>query len=142
MAYIVYDTEASSFLDGASYLAPSTTNTRKNHPLFGGQPNHHQIDAKKNLLDAFNENQDNSNILPAPSPKELVRVYLRVKPKTAEEIEISQEANSEDENNDDDEANDRSMVKIESEYQIALNAPKESNTYKNSMNGAGNLVHR
>ncbi len=34
------------------------------------------------------------------------------------------------------------MVRIESEHQVAVTAPRESNTYKNSMNGAGSLVHR
>ena len=68
-------------------------------------------------------------------------VYLRVKPKTLEESEISQEDHKDDEEKDDD-AKDGESVVIESEHQIALHAPRESNTYKNSMNGAGKLTHR
>lgn len=84
-----------------------------------------------NLLSDFQD----MTVLPPPSPKDTVRVYLRVKPKTAEETELTS-------GDEDPEAEEAQMVNIESEYQVALNAPKESNTYKNSMNGAGNMLHR
>ena len=33
-------------------------------------------------------------------------------------------------------------MNLESEHQIALTAPKESKTYKNSINGVGKMTHR
>ena len=71
-------------------------------------------------------------LLPAPEDKETVRVYLRIKPKTLEESALL----SQDESSSD-------LVKIESCHQVALSAPKESHTYKNSMNmNNGKLTHR
>ena len=91
--------------------------------------------ARKNLLsmiDAEATTLHANAMLPAPEDKETVRVFLRIKPRTLEESALTQE----------DAAATEDMVKIESAYQVALTAPKESHTYKNSMNGGGKLTHR
>ncbi len=120
MAFIVYDTEAPSFLGdpGASYLIPSGTGN-------GTPPRN----AQRKLLSEF---EDDSYLLAPPSEKELLKVYLRVKPKTEAEAELS---NSDAED----------TVKIETDHQIALKAPEDSNTYKNDMNNGRNkgaFIHR
>ena len=112
------------------------------------------VNAQRNLLRDFND--AGVTMLPVPSEKDTIRVYLRVKPKTIEESQLSAASTTEtnedshqtsaNHDTDTDEDEDE-MVKIESEYQIAMKAPKESNTYKNSMNmneagGHSKLLHR
>lgn len=46
------------------------------------------------------------------------------------------------ENSGDKDDTPEQIVKIETDYQIALNAPKESQAYKNSVNGMGKMTHR
>ena len=133
MAYIMVHADSPSFVEPPSYLGAPPQRTNPAPPTGPG--------AQRNLLDAFEDMSEPSLLLPAPSAKETVAVFLRVKPKTLEESEISQE---ERENDGDDRESGATVepVVIESEHQIALHAPKESNTYKNSMNGAGKLTHR
>ena len=102
---------------------------------------HEGVGVQRNLLTAFQESACSGNtFLQAPSSKDTIRVFLRIKPKTIEESQLSAaDTNESDASNsfqDDD-----NMVKIVSDHQIAFCAPKESNTYKNSMNGAGKLTH-
>lgn len=104
--------------------------------------------ACRNLLDAIEESDQSAWLLPPPPAKETLKVFLRVKPKTLEETEIIQ-ADHEAQNPSEDASwrNESAsgappMVQIETDYQVALNAPKESNTFKNSVNGAGSLTHR
>ena len=86
-------------------------------------------------------------LLPAPSAKETVRVFLRVKPMTANDNRFS-ESDKENLLNQDGsehsvpEDDGFSIISLETDYQIALHAPNESHTYKNCMNGAGTLTHR
>ena len=107
-------------------------------------------DARRNIIDVLettefqNEEGESAILLPVPSEaKETVRVFLRVKPQTEEEKQICEaskvrkRASMEEEEEDLDK-----IVKIESSHQVAVTAPRESNTYKNSMNGAGKLIHR
>ncbi len=102
-------------------------------------------------------------ILPKPSEKEMVRVFLRIKPKTEEEShyysvdssvsEDAQDENtikitdekptaSEDAKTTTKTTSDFEVVSIETEYQLAVTAPPDSAAYKNSINGAGKLTHR
>jgi hypothetical protein len=115
------------------------------------QPPGTVVNARRNILDVIEGSTIMSDgdeasaaaaieFLPPPSAKETVRVYLRVKPKTDEEevwrVEGGKKRSLEEE---EDLVN---MVRIENDYQVAVTAPSESHTYKNSMNGAGKLVHR
>ena len=94
---------------------------------------------RKNLLEDFEDPANSSSImLPPPPATDTIRVYLRVKPKTMEESAISHEEDDPDATaREDDET-----VRIETDHQVALLAPKESNAYKNSVNGVGLLTHR
>ena len=69
-------------------------------------------------------------------------MFLRVKPQTEEEKQIWETSKTRKRASMEEEEDPESMVKIESGHQVAVTAPRESNTYKNSMNGAGKLVHR
>ncbi len=78
--------KAPTFLSATDRPARDYLNPHGGH---GGQ------DARRNLLDVLTsstmvmgEETSASVMLPAPSPKDTVRVYLRVKPKTEEEREI------------------------------------------------------
>ena len=73
--------------------------------------------------------------LTVPSQKEMVSVYLRVKPRTKRELAMIQKSTEEGVVLED-------VIRMETEDQVALIAPKESQTYKNSINGAGKLTHR
>ena len=88
-------------------------------------------------MDAINEVVDDTILpqLPPPPPKESLAVFLRVKPKTEKELEIANEKKVG--------AGDKAeIVSVESDYIVAMHAPKESQTFKNSMNGMGKLCHR
>ena len=91
-------------------------------------------DARKNLLAEINRAE--STVLPAPLPpqQETLAVFLRIKPKSAQETEMvrGQEA----------EEKEVETVKIENEHQVALIAPPSSQTYKNSINGSGKITTR
>ena len=69
-------------------------------------------------------------------------MFLRVKPQTEEEKQIWETSKMRKRASMEEEGDLENMVKIESGHQVAITAPRESNTYKNSMNGAGKLVHR
>ena len=112
----------------------------------------------KNLHSEFSEIGEQSAIdehesiyLPAPSVKETVRVYLRVKPKTEEESHYYSIASTIPEDLEDQEQlidadckrpPEGEVVSIETDYQVALTAPQDSNAYKISINGNGKLIHR
>ncbi len=85
----------------------------------------------RNLCSDFENDSASSSLLPVPSAKETIQVYLRVKPKTVEESEISAstEASSsassgehgggappEANNSTEEEAGE--LIKIESEHQV------------------------
>ena len=78
-------------------------------------------------------------MLPAPNEKESLSVFLRVKPNTEKELEIIKENQK---IGKEDSADIERIVSVESDYQLAMHAPKESQTYKNSMNGVGKMTHR
>ncbi|XP_023341937.1 kinesin-like protein KIF20A [Eurytemora carolleeae] len=87
-------------------------------------------DARRNILMDIN-NAENT-VLPLPSDKDTLKVFLRVKPRTEEETKLSKEGGY----------TENEIVNLESEHQIALTAPKESKAYKNSINGVGKMTHR
>ena len=81
--------------------------------------------------------------LPPPPQKESLAVFLRVKPKTEKELEIAKENKKDGPEDKKGGCEDnKEIVSVESSYQVAMHAPKESQTYKNSMNGMGKLCHR
>ena len=94
------------------------------------------------------EGEEESMALPPPSSKDMVRVYLRIKPRTEEESHYySIASGTQDESLLADKkatVGDPSVssVGIESEYQVAITAPPDSAAYKNSINGKGKLTHR
>ena len=91
-------------------------------------------DARKNLLAEINRAE--STVLPAPPPpqQETLAVFLRIKPKSAQETEMVR--------GQEEEERALETVKIENEHQVALLAPPSSQTYKNSINGSGAITTR
>eukprot|EP00095_Tigriopus_kingsejongensis_P010559 maker-scaffold421_size176100-snap-gene-0.31 protein:Tk10559 transcript:maker-scaffold421_size176100-snap-gene-0.31-mRNA-1 annotation:"golgin subfamily a member 4-like" len=152
MAFIVNEADESSWLNGSAVLPSegggnmtktflSAMDVPPAHFAHPQYPAMETAGVRRNLLDAIEESDQSSLVLPPPPTKETLKVYLRVKPKTLEETELIRSDHSQagcDLSWDDG----GEMVKIESDYQVALNAPKESNTFKNSVNGAGQLMHR
>ena len=92
--------------------------------------------------------EEETVILPPPSAKEMVRVFLRIKPRTDEEshyYSIASQDNDSTLNNDEpipEVKEDNSIVSLESVHQLAITAPPDSAAYKNSVNGQGKLTHR
>ena len=126
--------------DDSSVMPASFLSADDRHPFAIPHPPPGQIHpnagARKNLMSMLDAETTALHALPAPKDKEKVRVYLRIKPKTLEETALSSSSAVAEETNDD-------MVKIESSYQVALTAPKESHTFKNCVNGSGGkLTHR
>ena len=97
-----------------------------------------------------------NTLLPPPSEKEAVAVFLRltrhfccclkhdncggrVKPRTEREREIMKENWGE---RGVDNKEEEEVVRVETEHQVALLAPKESQAFKNSMNGVGKMTYR
>ena len=80
-------------------------------------------------------NGEEQTELAVPSEKEMVSVYLRVKPRTKRELAMIEKSREEGCVLED-------VIRMETENQVALIAPKESQTYKNSINGVGTLTHR
>ncbi len=72
--------------------------------------------AKRNLCNDF-ESDNSATLLPVPTSKETIQVYLRVKPKTLEESEISLASGS-NENREESSAEESEVIKIESEHQV------------------------
>ena len=98
---------------------------------------------RERFAEIQNEEGESAILLDVPSEaKETVRVFLRVKPQTEEENQIWEASKMRKRASMEEEEDLEKMVKIESSHQVAVTAPRESNTYKNSMNGAGKLVHR
>ncbi len=62
-------------------------------PAFRNQVHHQPTLAKRNLCDDF-ESDNSATLLPVPNSKETIQVYLRVKPRTLEESEISAASSS------------------------------------------------
>ncbi len=145
MAFIVMDPEESSYMA----MEPSYLDQRDGAAGLFRMPLAPGAAVQRNLCRDF---EDETMILPQPSPKETVQVFLRVKPKTLEESEISAASGKNQPGEDTTVVSSSStdghqiveedVIKIESAYQVALKAPHESNTYKNSMNGVGKLFHR
>ena len=133
MAFITRD--SSVYSEDAS-VAPSFVTSNDLDPFSSGAGvSVVYPDFKRNILEDLN-NAENTTVLPPPSEKETLAVYLRVKPKTKEEAKIAEDSGVKSvdvENN---------LVQIESEYQVAMNAPIESQTYKSSINGTGKMTHR
>ena len=113
-----------------------------------------RIDAKKNLQIEMSTigHEISQEDLPEPSGKEAVNVYLRVKPKTEDESKyysitsnntLDDEARSEtsDHQAESEKVADTEVVSIESDHQMAFNAPPDSATYKN-FQCKGKLTHR
>eukprot|EP00092_Neocalanus_flemingeri_P032334 GFUD01035153.1.p1 GENE.GFUD01035153.1~~GFUD01035153.1.p1 ORF type:complete len:1912 (+),score=653.09 GFUD01035153.1:74-5809(+) len=132
MAFITRD---STILSEDVTIPPSFMTTNDEDPFSSGAAASELYpDARRNILDDIN-NAENT-FLPPPPQKESLAVYLRVKPRTDKELELVKE------NNEGKDGNIENTVKIETDYQIALNAPKESQAYKNSVNGIGKMTHR
>lgn len=81
---------------------------------------------RKNLLDEFRDiEKTNSNEL-ENNGRQFMKVYLRIRPFTSEERELSQ---------------DQDCMEIEGNSAINLNAPKDSFTFKNEKRGR-EVTHR
>jgi len=138
MAFISQDDTVSD--DQSMFVAPSfMTSANDEDPYSGNGVSKIEIypSTRRNILDDINNVE--TTVLPAPSEKESLSVFLRVKPNTEKELEIireNQKLGSEDS------ARIERIVSVESDYQLAMHAPKESQTYKNSMNGVGKMCHR
>jgi len=132
MAFITRD---STILSEGVSIPPSFLTTNDEDPFSsGGAGSESYPDARRNILDDIN-NAENT-FLPPPPQKESLAVFLRVKPRTDMELDLVRE------NSGDKDDTPEQIVKIETDYQIALNAPKESQAYKNSVNGMGKMTHR
>ena len=131
MAFITRD---STILSEDVTIPPSFMTTNDEDPFTRGASSESIPDARRNILDDIN-NAENT-FLPPPPQKESLAVFLRVKPRTDMELELVRE------NSGDKDDTPEHIVKIETDYQIALNAPKESQAYKNSVNGMGKMTHR
>jgi len=132
MAFITRD---STLLSEDATIPPSFMTTNDEDPFSsGGAASVLYPDARRNILDDIN-NAENT-FLPPPPQKESLAVFLRVKPRTDKELELVRE------NSDVKDDTPELTVKIENDYQIALIAPKESQAYKNSVNGVGKMTHR
>ena len=83
---------------------------------------------QRNLCSDFERDSSDSSsvLLPPPSAKETIQVYLRVKPKTSEESEISSASGSLSEAGEGAGADvskgedEDGLIKIESDYQVSL----------------------
>ena len=157
---ILPDNEVSAFLgpNETTVNYKSFMETRNHDPHFKPPPVRSNFVLTGNLNSEFSriadENCKNNTtepeLLPEPSSKETVRVYLRVKPKTEEESQYYSMASTMTDGEDEEEHQvderkppEGEVVSIESDHQIALNAPSDSNAYKNSINnGNGKLTHR
>ena len=156
---IVNSSEVSAFLRPDDTMLPSHGHFGQSY-IAGKDVNPHYMPPpapiesmniiQRNLQSDFSqigeENAVEESIyLPVPSSKETVRVYLRVKPKTEEESHYYSMASTISEDDVED-INTRStegeIVSIETENQVALTAPPDSNAYKNSIHGNGKLIHR
>ena len=88
-------------------------------------------------------------------------IFIRVKPRTSHERAIQKENWGENGDKEDEEVailsnpkqtnpivthpiltHYQQVVRVESEHQVALIAPKESQAFKNSMNGVGKMTYR
>lgn len=128
MAYISRDSTADS--GNNSTIPPSFITATDDDPYLNNAASVIYPEVRRNLISDINNAE--STVLPAPSEKEALKVYLRVKPRTEDEIELSKSEGYEQ----------NEIVKIETDQQIALIAPKESKAYKTSINGNGKMVHR
>ena len=152
---ILPNAEVSRFLRPSDVMAKTFLDGQDHDPHF--IPPMGQIDAKKNLQIEMStighEMSQEDEGLPEPSSKEAVNVYLRVKPKTEDESKYysiaSDNTDTADEKTDLEEEEykkdvvaETEVVSIESDHQIAFNAPPDSATYKNSVNGKGKMTHR
>ncbi len=117
MAFIVVDPDDSSFITEESYLGGPG---QGRNPTFRHMSS---VMAQRNLYSDFECDSASSTqlLLPVPSEKETIQVYLRVKPKTPEESQISSSsslggaATSESPNATKEETE---LINIESEHQV------------------------
>ena len=156
---ILPNDEVSRFLRPSDVMAKTFLDGQDHDPHL--IPPMGRIDAKKNLQIEMStighEISQEDEVLPEPSSKEAVNVYLRVKPKTEDESKYysitSQSSDTTDtvdekvdldggEEYKKDVVAETEVVSIESSHQIAFNAPPDSATYKNSINGKGKMTHR
>ena len=150
---IVPNEDVSMFLRPNDITTKSFLNGRDPEPIFTA-PLPPGQGIRRNLQSDFfrcenDEAEEESVSLPPPSSKDMVRVFLRIKPKTEEESHYYSIASS---NPDESDASDVkkagtedsvSNVGIESEYQLAITAPPDSNAYKTAIHqGNGKLTHR
>ena len=68
-------------------------------------------------------------------------VFCRVKPKTAQEKEIATGFSREPRDPKSGEEKEENTVLFPSEFQVNLSAPRDSQTFKNSANGVGQMRH-
>lgn len=143
MAYIVSDADASLAMPAPPSGPQKTFLASDDGFLFpqAAAGNNFQ-GVKRNLMDLLSC-EESAILLPVPSAKETVKVYLRVKPKTEEESHYysmdSEDITSGAEN---EQQKEFGVVSLESDYQVAVHAPPDSTAYKNSVNGSGKLTHR
>jgi len=127
MAFVTRD---STILSEGASIPPSFLATNDEDPFRSrGQSSESIPDARRNILEDINNAENTA--LPPPPQKENIEVYLRVKPRTDEELELVRE------NSGNAKDIPTEIVKIQSNYQVALNAPKESNAFKNAVNNGG-----
>ena len=123
----------------------------------GGSAGEEYPNAKRNLLEDLNSaGAEQTVMLPPPPQKENISVYLRsvrkqskqsklyfyvslvrVKPITAQEKEIASGFREADSKSGEGEE----TVHFPSEFQVNLTAPRDSQTFKNSVNGVGRMQH-
>ena len=88
-------------------------------------------DIRKNLLDEFEvpavPAKEKTSSDSSSSGREYMKVYLRVRPFTNEEIEANE---------------NQQCVEKESSSAVLMNAPKESFAFKNSTRAGGEISHR
>lgn len=81
-------------------------------------------------------------MLPPPSPKDLVKVFLRVKPRTSDESHHYSQSSQQDANSTAGSEIATDLVTLESNHQLAITAPNNSTAHKNSASGCGKMTHR
>ena len=93
-----------------------------------GADNCNDTDIRKNLLDEFDvPAKQKASSDSSSSGREYMKVYLRVRPFTNEEIEANE---------------NQQCVEKESSSAVLMNAPKESFAFKNSTRAGGEISHR
>ena len=136
--------------DVSMFLRPSDVGTktfiasREPEPVFA-QPLPPGQGIRRNLQsEIFRIENDETVELPPPSSKDMVKVFLRIKPRTQDESHYYSIASSQDEIDPRGivDPTVSSNVGIESEYQIAITAPSDSVSYKNAIHAHGEQTHR